>query len=101
MMHLLLYRSSHPTGDVDYILNQHRQATIYVMRPFVDLLKARPPKVGPRAAECLAGAMAATVLTGWVLRIPVLTSLHAGSVSMKPNTALAFLLLAGALHWAD
>jgi diguanylate cyclase (GGDEF)-like protein len=62
--------------------------------------KARPPKSVPRIAELLAAAMAALVLAGWVFHIPMLTSIGPGLVSMKANTAIAFLLLAGALHCA-
>jgi diguanylate cyclase (GGDEF)-like protein len=48
-------------------------------------------------AACLVGTFACIALAGWVLRIPVLTSLVPGLVSMKANTAIGFLLLSGAL----
>lgn len=38
-----------------------------------------------------------TVLTGWWLHIPVLTSIVLGLVTMKPNTAFCFLLISFAL----
>lgn len=60
-----------------------------------------PHKVVPRTAEYLAGVMAVTVLMGWAFSSEVLTSIAPGLVSMKANTAVAFLLLAGALHCAS
>jgi diguanylate cyclase (GGDEF)-like protein len=51
----------------------------------------------PRIAACLVGAVACIALAGWILRIPVLTSVLPGLVSMKANTALAFLTLSAAL----
>jgi len=54
----------------------------------------------PRIAACLVGTIACIVLAGWILRIPVLTSVLPDLVSMKPNTALAFLMLSGALFAA-
>jgi diguanylate cyclase (GGDEF)-like protein len=48
-------------------------------------------------AACLVGTIACIALAGWILRIPVLTSLVPGLVSMKANTAIGFLLLSGAL----
>jgi diguanylate cyclase (GGDEF)-like protein len=51
----------------------------------------------PRIAACLVGALACIALAGWILRIPVLTSLVPGLVSMKANTAIGFLLVSGAL----
>lgn len=45
----------------------------------------------------LAGALAVlvggAVLTGWALGIAVLTSVLPGGVSVKPNTAVAFVLI--------
>jgi len=51
----------------------------------------------PRIAAYLVGTIACIALAGWILRIPVLTSVVPGLVSMKANTALAFLMLSGAL----
>jgi diguanylate cyclase (GGDEF)-like protein len=51
----------------------------------------------PRIAACLVGTIACISLAGWILRIPVLTSIFPGVVSMKANTAIAFLLLSGAV----
>jgi diguanylate cyclase (GGDEF)-like protein len=51
----------------------------------------------PRMAACLVGTFACIALAGWILRMPVLTSVVSGLVSMKANTALAFLMLSGAL----
>lgn len=51
----------------------------------------------PRMAACLVGTFACISLVGWILRIPVLTSIVPGLVSMKANTAVGFLLLSGAL----
>ena len=48
-------------------------------------------------AACLVGILACIALAGWILRIPVLTSIVPGLVSMKANTAIGFLLLSGAL----
>lgn len=54
----------------------------------------------PRIVACLVGAFACIVLAGWILRIPLLTSIFPGAVSMKANTAIAFLLLSGAIYAA-
>lgn len=54
----------------------------------------------PRVAACLIGTFACIALAGWVLRIPVLTSIVPGVVSMKANTALSFLMLSVALYAA-
>ncbi len=51
-------------------------------------------------AAYLAGIFACLALTGWILRIPALTSVVPGLVSMKANTAIGFLLLSGALYAA-
>jgi diguanylate cyclase (GGDEF)-like protein len=48
-------------------------------------------------AACLVAALACIALAGWILRIPVLTSIVPGLVSMKANTVIGFLLLSGAL----
>jgi diguanylate cyclase (GGDEF)-like protein len=42
--------------------------------------------------------LAGVALAGWVLGIPVLTSVAPGLVSMKANTAISFLLLAMAIY---
>lgn len=51
----------------------------------------------PRIAACLVGTITCIALAGWILRIPVLTSIFPGVVSMKANTAIAFLLLSVAV----
>jgi diguanylate cyclase (GGDEF)-like protein len=48
-------------------------------------------------AACLVGTIACIVLAGWIFGIPALTSIVPGLVSMKTNTALAFLMLSAAL----
>ena len=64
---------------------------------------AGPPSMGPRlttASRILGGLVASigtSVLVGWALDIPVLKSVHPQLISMKPNTALAFVLLGVAL----
>ena len=62
--------------------------------------KATPHTVVPRAAVYVVGAMAGIGMAGWGLHVYVLTSVLPGYVSMKANTASAFLLLAGALYCA-
>lgn len=54
----------------------------------------------PRMAACLVGTLACISLAGWIFRIPVLTSIVPGVVSMKANTAIGFILLCGALYAA-
>ena len=51
----------------------------------------------PRMAACLVGTIACITLAGWILRIPVLTTIVPGLVSMKANTALGLMMLSGAL----
>lgn len=63
--------------------------------------KLTPERFVPRIAECLAASLAVLALAGWILRMPELTSIMSGLVSMKPNTAVGFLLLAGALYAAE
>ena len=64
---------------------------------------AGPPSMGPRltiVSRILGGLVASigtSVLVGWALDIPVLKSVHPQLISMKPNTALAFVLLGMAL----
>ena len=67
----------------------------------MSLIKANPERLVPRIAECLAASLAILSLAGWIFRIPALASVVPGLVSMKPNTAIAFLLLAGALYSAE
>jgi len=43
----------------------------------------------------------AAVLTGWLLHIEPLKDLHSNLATMKPNTAVAFLLAGAALAIAD
>jgi PAS domain S-box-containing protein len=50
-----------------------------------------------RSAAAIAGIVGAVVLAGWVGDIPSLKSVLPGYASMKPNTALSFLLAAAAL----
>ncbi len=53
-----------------------------------------------RIAAHVAGAGATVALAGWVFRFPVLTTIFSPHGTMKANTALGFMLLAGALHFA-
>ena len=46
----------------------------------------------PRVAGALTIAAGTTVIIGWIVDLPLLKSLHPGLVSMKANTALAFVL---------
>jgi signal transduction histidine kinase/ActR/RegA family two-component response regulator len=46
------------------------------------------------ALACLAGGLA---LTGWILGVDVLKSIVPGTITMKPNTAIAFFALGGAI----
>lgn len=64
----------------------------------MDLRGLNPHKVVPTTAEYVAGAMAFMALAGWVSGIHLLTSIGSGLAAMKPNTAIAFLLLAAALY---
>ncbi len=59
---------------------------------------ARPPRPGvARVCAAVAALLGGLVLVGWALGIEVLRSPLPGEVSMKPNTALSFLLLGPAL----
>ena len=51
----------------------------------------------PRAAGLLALVAGLTALAGWSLEVPALRSLIPGAVSMNPMTAVALLLLGGAI----
>jgi len=51
-----------------------------------------------RGASLLIVAVGAVVLLGWMLHYPLVTSVFHGSVTMKPNTALCFVL-AGLSLW--
>jgi diguanylate cyclase (GGDEF)-like protein len=62
--------------------------------------KATSHTVVPRTAVYVAGAMAGIAMAGWGLHVYVLTSVLPGYVSMKANTAIAFLLLVGSLYCA-
>lgn len=53
-----------------------------------------------RLAVHFAGLSAALTLAGWLFHLPLLTSIFPSMASMKVNSALAFILLAGALHLA-
>jgi diguanylate cyclase (GGDEF)-like protein len=65
------------------------------------LFQPSPPERRlPRIAAGLVGTTACISLAGWILRIPVLTSVVPGLGSMKANTAIGFLLLSGALFAA-
>jgi PAS domain S-box-containing protein len=46
----------------------------------------------PRVAGTLAIAVGITVIIGWIFDVPLLKSLHPSLVSMKANTAVAFVL---------
>jgi PAS domain S-box-containing protein len=46
----------------------------------------------PRVSGAFAIAAGTTVIIGWIVDLPLLKSLHPGLVSMKANTALAFVI---------
>jgi hypothetical protein len=50
-----------------------------------------------RLAAALVFAVGAVVLSGWLLRIPMLTRLHPSFVTMKANTAVGLMMLGGVL----
>ncbi|MFC6051180.1 hypothetical protein ACFPYM_25395, partial [Methylobacterium hispanicum] len=50
-----------------------------------------------RAAACLGLATSASVMTGWLLDIPDLRTILPGEAPMVALTALALVLLSGAL----
>jgi hypothetical protein len=54
-------------------------------------------QLAARACGWTTSAMGLIVLFGWFVDMPALTNLRAGWVSMKPNTALSFLLIGAAL----
>lgn len=62
----------------------------------------QPPRISlklvPQAASAAAVLVGGSVLVGWYLDIPALKSVVPGLVTMKANTALAFVL-AGASLW--
>lgn len=59
-----------------------------------------PQRVVLHMLVYVVAAIACVALIGWIFGIPVLTSIVPGLVSMKFNTALGFLLLAGSLYAA-
>ena len=62
------------------------------------LLRSRPLlEVGRAVAEAVAAGSAAVVLLGWLLAVPALEYWIPGRPTMKANSVLAILLLAGAL----
>lgn len=52
---------------------------------------------GPLLCGLITILLGVSVLIGWALSIPVLQSLIPGFVSMKPNTAISFILMGAAL----
>lgn len=75
-----------------------------VIRGFVSTTLAPPAAVPESTVERVASAagwilsaLALAVLCGWVLHVSELINLVPGQVSMKPNTAIAFLLAGLAL----
>ena len=53
-----------------------------------------------RIAAHVAGLGATLALAGWIFHFPVLTAIVPSHATMKANTALGFMLLAGALHFS-
>src|SRR3989337_2361400 len=50
------------------------------------------PSVFARACAAIAGGFGCIALLGWILKLPILTSLGPGWIPMAPSTALLFLL---------
>jgi signal transduction histidine kinase len=67
------------------------------MNPAPAIRPTAAPKLAPVLAGAFAVAVGGVVLLGWTLEIPVLKSIRPDWVSMKPNTALAFILTGIAL----
>lgn len=64
------------------------------------LLRHNPSWTVPRLAAHVVGAIATLAIVGWAFSIPALTTFFSSATSMKANSALCFMLLAGTLHLA-
>jgi PAS domain S-box-containing protein len=60
--------------------------------PSIGAMKMPLPKIVGRLAGAMAVLVGTAVLFGWVLDLPVLKSILPGTVTMKPTTALCFIL---------
>src|ERR1039457_20427 len=83
--------SEHENGNVTDNGPQTEQAENWRNRQIVS------PRLWTSVAGALAVIVGGMVLVGWALDIAALKSILPGCVSMKPNTAIAFILTGIAL----
>ena len=69
----------------------------FVLRTCSDSLKAPITQIAPVAASRLTGAIATTVLTGWILQIDLLKNFAPGLIAMNPITASGLIAASVAL----
>ena len=73
------------------VSSAHRGVAVTRVTPVTIVPAFKIARVASAAGWILI-ALALTVLSGWALGIPILTSMSPGLATMKPNTAVAFLL---------